>query len=591
MNFETLELYLKWVKFDPNEYRKLNPDVRRSGVDPVEHFVHFGRFERRAIRNIAPAEIAAATKFDRDYYLKNNPDVASSGADPLEHFSKHGLAESRAWSPQYDYHGDRPFWECLAAICGESPESDSGFAEKCAFLRSQPKPVLRAAIRDLMEDERPVLFRRTLGLVLGYAALLADAALLAEGFYQAYMNAVPYLDVQGPGARWCNVYPVRRIPDHIDPATMAEVQNGQEVELPEIEFLGRSPGAFPARTARLPPAYLVALEDAAFISSTSIIITADKTLLYDDAVEMCSDPERDVRNPLMLGAACGYAALLVPRQERTVEEGAVMFNDHAHNYFHWLVELAPKLKFLTGSAAKNLLTEAGQPPQIQSIIRQFCPKATVQEFRPYEMIRVKRATVVSDLSRVVVRTRAAPRVDDYVISPVALQIVRNAFSPAMGKRQADLKLYVSRPNPNFRRLLNATNLMRFLTLHGYRAVYTGELSIARQVGWFSTASVAIGEAGAAMANILFCAPGAEIVILTNGNPATNYYFFAQLAAAAGARLRYYIGWENRYSHEVPVQNDYIVDIDDLADHIGDLSAPAAAEHRGERKQKGTKLVA
>ena len=77
---------IKWSGlFDKAYYLKLYDDVRKSDIDPIEHYVVHGWKEGR---NPAPW-------FDTKYYLENNPDVASSGVNPFAHFIRWGIKEGR----------------------------------------------------------------------------------------------------------------------------------------------------------------------------------------------------------------------------------------------------------------------------------------------------------------------------------------------------------------------------------------------------------------------------------------------------------------------------------------------------------------
>jgi glycosyltransferase involved in cell wall biosynthesis len=71
--------------FDVEWYLKSNPDVARSGVDPIRHYVAFGA---RELRDPSPM-------FSTQNYLLHNPDVASAGINPLGHFALHGAMERR----------------------------------------------------------------------------------------------------------------------------------------------------------------------------------------------------------------------------------------------------------------------------------------------------------------------------------------------------------------------------------------------------------------------------------------------------------------------------------------------------------------
>jgi glycosyltransferase involved in cell wall biosynthesis len=75
-------------QFDEKWYLEQNPDVKKSGINALEHYMNYGVVEGRA-----PA-------FDGEWYLINYPDVAKSGMNPLEHYKKYGKAEGR--HPAFD---------------------------------------------------------------------------------------------------------------------------------------------------------------------------------------------------------------------------------------------------------------------------------------------------------------------------------------------------------------------------------------------------------------------------------------------------------------------------------------------------------
>lgn len=76
--------------FDACWYLENNPDVRDSGIDPLEHFMTVGWREGR---NPSPA-------FDTQFYLQANPDVVEADLNPLEHFVVTGRGEGRKPLPE-----------------------------------------------------------------------------------------------------------------------------------------------------------------------------------------------------------------------------------------------------------------------------------------------------------------------------------------------------------------------------------------------------------------------------------------------------------------------------------------------------------
>ncbi|WP_422156450.1 hypothetical protein KV699_08505 [Vreelandella titanicae] len=71
--------------FDKQWYLEQYPDIAKSTMDPVEHYLKFGVLEAR---NPSP-------NFDTKFYITQNPDVAESGYQPLLHYIQHGQMEHR----------------------------------------------------------------------------------------------------------------------------------------------------------------------------------------------------------------------------------------------------------------------------------------------------------------------------------------------------------------------------------------------------------------------------------------------------------------------------------------------------------------
>jgi GT2 family glycosyltransferase/glycosyltransferase involved in cell wall biosynthesis len=87
---ETLEKELQ-VLFDQDWYLERYPDVRASGMDPLEHYIRFGVNEGRDPNRF----------FDRAWHLEHYPEVAASQLDPLVHYLRIGARELRNPHPRF----------------------------------------------------------------------------------------------------------------------------------------------------------------------------------------------------------------------------------------------------------------------------------------------------------------------------------------------------------------------------------------------------------------------------------------------------------------------------------------------------------
>jgi hypothetical protein len=77
---------------DRDWYLGRYPDVRKSSIDPVRHYLQYGAAEGRD-----PGPL-----FDTRWYLQQYPDVRAAGVNPLVHYLRHGATEGRNPNPLFD---------------------------------------------------------------------------------------------------------------------------------------------------------------------------------------------------------------------------------------------------------------------------------------------------------------------------------------------------------------------------------------------------------------------------------------------------------------------------------------------------------
>jgi glycosyltransferase involved in cell wall biosynthesis len=97
--------------FDGAFYLSRYPDVGAGGVPPLLHFWRHGRFENRHINEAAEREFFArqwreqlsdCPLMDSAWYLENNPDVARGNLDAAMHYLTFGWREGRPPGPDFD---------------------------------------------------------------------------------------------------------------------------------------------------------------------------------------------------------------------------------------------------------------------------------------------------------------------------------------------------------------------------------------------------------------------------------------------------------------------------------------------------------
>ena len=72
------------------------------------------------------------------------------------------------------------------------------------------------------------------------------------------------------------------------------------------------------------------------------------------------------------------------------------------------------------------------------------------------------------------------------------------------------RIYLTRKNANFRKIINESDLINELKSKNFKIIDLESLSIDRQIDIFSSAEIVISPTGSALANIVFCNKGSKI---------------------------------------------------------------------------------
>ncbi|KAA0677123.1 glycosyltransferase family 61 protein [Azospirillum brasilense] len=192
------------------------------------------------------------------------------------------------------------------------------------------------------------------------------------------------------------------------------------------------------------------------------------------------------------------------------------------NYGHWMMEMLPKAQLvhrhLPELAVRFLVAHA--PGHLNDSMAQSLSMLGI------------------DLARTIVADDTPRRFADLLLvdgltehggymSPLVFDGVEAlvASVPAAGAE----RLFVTRRATGFRRVVGEDDLIAHAQARGYALVDPGALPLPQQVSLFKGATRIVGVMGAAMTNIAFAPPGAQVVTLTPaGMPDTFFWFIAML---------------------------------------------------------------
>lgn len=259
--------------------------------------------------------------------------------------------------------------------------------------------------------------------------------------------------------------------------------------------------------------------DIAFLSAGRVLGPHGAIITPDDRV--LSEYSRIIGRPGKAHPALGY--LHLPKVTTFSGRLAVLQVHQASNYYHWVLELLPRLGLLQALQFQVDAHYVSASAKFQRESLALAGIAPEQIIDPSNHPHLEASTLIAPTRPEIGRP-----------SPQAITLLRELFWPSIitGKKR---RIYITRRLAARRRVLNEGELEAMLANHGVEIVETERLGFQEQVQLFADAEWVIAPHGAGLANLVFCKPGAKVLELF----ATDYVNTCYWAVAGAADLRYH----------------------------------------------------
>lgn len=274
-----------------------------------------------------------------------------------------------------------------------------------------------------------------------------------------------------------------------------------------------------------PPLFVAKLPSPCIYADAGDVISNDNILL----------PDISFRHVVNLWQERGeHLALeknpLPPAQPMRGEYALLASRYGGANYFHWLYNVLSRVA---------LLERAGIPRDGLTFLINRLTLPVMGEsleflgISPDQLVEMDNSTAIQPESVWVMpcflRTGHRRR--------WILEWLRAHFLRDTPRGKPTRRLYLSRADAAYRRVVNEDEIMHLLGPLGFEKIATGTLSIFEQSARFAHAEIVIGPHGAGMANLVFCAPGTRVIEFMSADRLRTYMY--ELSAARG--LDYYYG--------------------------------------------------
>ena len=199
---------------------------------------------------------------------------------------------------------------------------------------------------------------------------------------------------------------------------------------------------------------------------------------------------------------------------------AVLSGLSGHIYFHWMVDILPRIELLKRSKIdfnkidKFLVNSIRLPFQKETLQRLGIPLNKVIESDCFPHLQATQLIV--------------PSFAGYLgwLEPWAIDFLRQQFLPTKITVKSDFpqRIYISRKNARHRRVLNETEVMEKLSQYGFISIQLESLTFSEQVALFSQAKAIIAPHGSGLTNIVFCHSSAKVAEFVSPHYNRHYYW-------------------------------------------------------------------
>ncbi len=232
----------------------------------------------------------------------------------------------------------------------------------------------------------------------------------------------------------------------------------------------------------------------------------------------------------------------------------------SYNYAHWMTEFLPQLVLLKEdgvdlSAYKIVVDSRSYPSMLEALFLLGITEDQLIKIDAMSINDFPEMLWVSPVANVVFQRPNAITSNVFQLAepwhatfhPEVIRATKNIFLEIAthdGCENAPEKIFIRRfsgRQHHARSVINESLIQRNLEQQGFVSIDPSTLSFTEQIRFFSKARYIVAASGAALLNMIWAPDGAKIVVLMNDAKIVNYWYFSNIAYAAGHQLAYVLG--------------------------------------------------
>ena len=322
---------------------------------------------------------------------------------------------------------------------------------------------------------------------------------------------------------------------------------------------------------RFPEILVATINNAMTYGGTNLILADGEVICHD-----LYDFERDFTSEELHGRTLidpklmRIRWLLHDEAPERIPVAASFVDACAANYAHWMTEVLPRIALFCAEERFHGVPLVVNDGLHKNIMQSLLLAAGAE--REIITLPIGRALAVYELYLTSVAgyvpfERRKIKLSGHshgMFSPRAFELLRKNMDAFVGKGEEQgwpEKIFLHR-NSGTRKLANAAALKQLMVSRGYVIVDPGELTFLQQVKLFNNAKAIFAPTGAALANAIFCKPGAQVAVLMAKHENMIYRYWCDMLTPIRINVGYVLG-KIIENNNLGIHGDFVVDIADV----------------------------
>tara|TARA_R110001599_G_scaffold209314_6_gene406477 strand:+ start:1500 stop:2630 length:1131 start_codon:yes stop_codon:yes gene_type:complete len=218
---------------------------------------------------------------------------------------------------------------------------------------------------------------------------------------------------------------------------------------------------------------------------------------------------------------------------KTHKKGFILFPAWNHNYYHWMVDILPRLMYLENIDDKTI------PIYVGESISKNAYDALAIALGDESRVSVLSGTHL--FKSAIIPTNISESFD---VSKPVISFLRETFASTkvlknINQNSLPKKIYISRSDARLRRIVNEGEIVEMLKKRGFSILTLSSLTVLEQVALFKNADIIISHHGAAFTNLVFCSGHTHVIeIFQDGHFNPSFY---RIACNLGLNYSFLVG--------------------------------------------------